>query len=135
VTPTSGGIVIVFDAMITGKGDLTINADPASPFVRQSGGAASSDGGTSGDAAAVLGGGPQAAGAGSALAAATRSAASATSANPAALDQVFASNAGGTVAALSGASNGVRPERATVWVDPLSGELADELVSSLVGAV
>jgi hypothetical protein len=37
------------------------------------------------------------------------------------------------VAALSGASRGVRPERSpTSWVDPLSGELAEELVASLV---
>jgi hypothetical protein len=52
------------------------------------------------------------------------------------VDQLLASSAGGTVAALSGVSRGVRSERAlTPWVDPLSGELADELVASLVEVV
>jgi PKD repeat protein len=32
VTPTTGGEVIVFDAMVTVAGDLTINADPAPTF-------------------------------------------------------------------------------------------------------
>src|SRR5262249_13658121 len=52
---------------------------------------------------------------------------------PAALDHLFTGNAGGTGAALSGVNSGVRPQRTpTSWVDPLSGELAEELVASLV---
>src|SRR5262249_10529614 len=99
----------------------------------------------------VLAGGPQAAGAGSALPSATRSAAGTTNGNPAALDQLFAGNARGTVATPSrsgsrraaarptdiwgGPPGGGAARGTTMWVDRLRGERADELVSSLVGGV
>jgi hypothetical protein len=54
-------------------------------------------------------------------------------AHQAALDQLFSRNLGGTGAVLSGQSEGSQFHRwLATWVEPLSGQLADELVSSLV---
>jgi hypothetical protein len=60
----------------------------------------------------------------------TRLGANTTSANQRTVDQLFSSNTGGTGAALTGGSKGMHRSIAT-GIDPLSGQLVDELASSL----
>jgi hypothetical protein len=133
-----GGIVVANEAMVTGNGDLVINADPAEGPMAASRASPPASGGTgsgSGPAESLLlTGGQPAAGSNLSQAPVTRSGAGTAAATPTALDQVFAGSSGGSrVAALSGPSSGLRSARPmSTWVDPLSGQLADELVSSLV---
>jgi hypothetical protein len=94
--------------------------------------------GTGGPAQSLLlTGGQPAAGNGPSPAPVTLAGESTTAAGSTALDQVFAGSSGGSsVAALSGPGSGLRSARPmSTWVDPLSGQLADELVSSLVPVV
>jgi hypothetical protein len=120
-----GGEVIVFDALVTGNGDLTINADLAV------GGGASAPAGHG--ILLPLGGGQQADGNSPSSAWGMQGGESTASAHQTVLDQLFSSNSGGTGADLSGKSKGVQPNRSMApWADPLSGQLVDELVSCLV---
>jgi hypothetical protein len=141
-TPSTGGEVIVFEAMVTGNGDLVINADPpaggAGGLINYPGRPQRADGpGTGGGPAEslLLTGGQSAAGNSLSQAPVTRSGAGTAAAGPTSLDQLFAGSSGGTRAAvLSAASRGMQPGGSMgTWVDPLSGQLADELVSNLVG--
>jgi hypothetical protein len=153
-----GGVVVAFDAMVTGNGALTINADPppsaasaaattAAPSSAGAGivpfavlGASTSSGGSvPGEdellrqTSLLLTGGQQADGNSPSPAPVTQSVESTTGANQTALAQLFSSTSGGTGAAVSGDSKGVPPDRSiAAWVDPLSEHLADELFSSSV---
>jgi len=138
--PLINGALIAFDLKVDGNGILTVNPDPPDP---PGGGAAPpggrrNGGGTQGNNtllpqdSLVLSGGGQVDGSSLSSAPVTRSGASRMSVNQTALDHLFSGSLGGTGAALSGESNGVQLDRSTAtWVDPLSGQLVDELVSNL----
>jgi len=117
------GALIAYDLKVDGNGDLTINPDNDPP-----GGAAALP-----QNSLLLSGGQQADGNSPSSAPVPGSGASTTGANQRAVDQLFSSNSGGTGAALSGESKGEHFDRSLATrADPLSGQVVDELVSSLV---
>jgi hypothetical protein len=83
--------------------------------------------------ALLLSGGQQGDGNNHSLAPLTRSAATSTAPNQPALDQVFSSNAGSTAIVRYDETKAVQLDRSLAsWVDPLTEQLVDKLVFSLV---
>jgi hypothetical protein len=81
----------------------------------------------------LLSGGLQGDGTNHSLAPLTHSAATTTAPNQPALDQVFSSNSGSTAIVLSDETKALQLDHSVAsWVDPLSEQLVDKLVSSLV---
>jgi hypothetical protein len=134
------GAMIAFDLKVDGNGVLIIDPDdPAIDPPPPGGGGAQGPGGAKGpdglrgEVSVLPSGGQQAYGSNPLSAPFLQSAESTTVANQTAVEQLFSSNFGGIGAALSSESKGVQPHCSiATWVDPLSGQLVDELVSSLV---
>jgi PKD repeat protein len=143
------GALIAFDLKVAGNGVLTINPDdpagpgaPSSPgrglFVSRAVNAGLNDGDSAqgddaflGQIVFLLSRDQQAGRPSPASAPVTRSGAGTTAASPAALDWLFSGNSGDTGSAWS--RENVPADRShAAWVDPLGGQLVDELLSSLV---